>query len=579
MLKSCTCCVGENITQPTDQGDKRENQAARNDKIENQTAHDDKIENRTAQDDKIENHAQYLKSRYKVQTLAISSDDQWPPPVTDQVFKLAMINCQTDKVRRGYTDIEMVRTKSITGKVDRILRHKVPIELKNVFKVIEDYRKSVLMEGAPGSGKSTLSFHMCRQWTKGSLFQEYKLVILVKLRDLPIQNAKSIAELIPRRNESMGQEIEEAITNNDGRNVLFVLDGWDELPRNAHSYSMILDLIKGTLLPECSIIVTSRPTSSLILHTLVALRIEILGFTREELHQYFMKCLENSHQAVDTLLQRIRQNPIIEGSCYLPLNASILVHLFKCGGNVLPTTQYGIFTELVCSCIFRHLRKTGQGIDELNSLDELPPQVAGPFLELCQIAYDGIIEDRVVFDLSPTFNTLGLLQGVESFAVRSTSYSFNFLHLTIQELLAAIYMASKLSKREQIEQFKKLFGLARFSAVFQFFAAKTKLQTSGISDVVKQVAKNSGNKALLVSLLSCLFEAQDPSLCQMVVGELKQKLDLSDVSLTPADCYYLGYFLTFCEDFHVVLQNCSIGDDHCKSLFRPGQEYNLRILK
>ena len=570
LLKSCTCCVGENQTQPT----------AQDDKIENQTARDDHIQNQTAQDDKREKHARYLKSLYKVQTLANSSEDQWPPPVTDQVFNLAMINCQTDKVRRGCTDDDMVRKKTIAGKVDNVLRQKVPIELENVFTEIKDNkRKLVLMEGAPGSGKSTLSFHMCRRWTEESLFQEYKLVILVKLRDLCVQEAKSIAELIPRRNESMGQETEEAITNNDGQRVLFVLDGWDELPRNAHSCSMILKLIKGRQLHECSIIVTSRPTSSAILHSLVTLRIEILGFTKEELNQYFMKCLESSRQAVETLLQRIRQNPIVEGSCYLPLNASILVHLFKCRGNMLPTTQYGIFTELVCSCIVRHLKKTGQDIDELKSLEKLPPKVAGPFLELCQIAYNGIIEDKVVFDLSPTFNTLGLLQGVESFAVYSKSYSFNFLHLTIQELLAAIYMTSKLDEGEQFRQFKQLFGQARFSAVFQFFAAKTKLQISGIGDIVKQVAKNSSNKALLVSLLSCLFEAQDSSLCQMVVGELKQKLDLSGVSLTLAECYYLGYFLTYCEDFHVDLQSCSIGDDHCKSLFRPGQVYSFQTLK
>ena len=522
-------------------------------------------------------YAKYLKSLYKVQTLANSLDDQWPPPVTDQVFKLAMI--QTDiKVRRGHSDVDLVRKKTITGKVDNVLRRKVPIELENVFTVIKGHRKSVLIEGAPGSGKSTLSFHMCCKWVEGSLFQEYKLVIIVKLRDLYTQNARSIAELIPRRNESMGQEIVERITNDDGNNVLFVLDGWDELPRNAPSYSMILGLVKGTLLAECSIIITSQPISSLMLHSLVALRIEILGFTREELHQYFMNCLGNSRQAVDTLLQRIRQNPVIEGSCYLPLNASILVHLFKSRGNMLPTTQYGIFSELVCSCIFRHLMKTRQDIYELKSLDELPPEVAGPFGELCRIAYKGIIEDRVVFELSPTFNTLGLLQRVESFAVHSTSYSFNFLHLTIQELLASIYMASKLDKREQTMQFRKLFGQSRFSAVFQFYAAKTKLQTSGISDFVKQIA-TSNDQILLVPLLHCLFEAKDSSLCQMVVGELKQKLSLSSVSLTPLDCYCLGYFLTYCKDFEVELWDCSIGDDHCKSLFRTGQVYNFHTLR
>ena len=54
----------------------------------------------------------------------------------------------------------------------------------------------MLMEGAPGSGKSTLSFHVRHEWAKGELFQDYKLVILIKLRDLIIQNAKSVADLL-----------------------------------------------------------------------------------------------------------------------------------------------------------------------------------------------------------------------------------------------------------------------------------------------------------------------------------------------------------------------------------------------
>ena len=538
-------------------------------------------------------YVQYLKSIYKSITQGCSPEDQWPPPVTDKIFRLAMIAIKTEEqVRRMYDEDSLVREKTITGKVDNVLQRKTPIELKDIFKKIEGQRKTVLIEGAPGAGKSTLSLHICRQWEE--LFQEYTLVILIRLRESSIQCAESIAKLLPRRNSTMGQDIEKEITNNDGRNVLFVIDGWDEFPQNAQAYSIILNLVKGAQLPECSIIITSRPTSSADLHSLVSLRIEILGFTKEELHHYFMKCLANSDKDVKDLLQRIGQNPILEGTCYLPLNASILVHLFKCSGNVLPTTQYGIYTELVCSCIFRHLKKSGKDIDELTSLDQLPPEVDEQFQKLCSIAYEGIMENTVIFQLGSKFSTLGLLQGVESFAMRGKSYSYNFLHLSMQELLASIHMATKLTEREQTEQFKKLFSQPRFSEVFQFFAAKTKLQNPGISDIVKQVARKcavdkpqSQDRTLLVSLIHCLFEAQDSSLCHLVVDELKPKLNLGTglfdmrgaISLNPADCYCLGYFLTFCKDFEVELGGCSIHDVHCKSLLRRGEVYEFRTLK
>ena len=89
------------------------------------------------------------------------------------------------------------------------------------------------------------------------------------------------------------------------------------------------------------------PISSGDLHQLVSSRVEILGFTADELHQFFTECLKGDIEAVKTLLERIEENPEVAGSCYLPLNATILVHLFKSDCNTLPTTLYGIFSSLV----------------------------------------------------------------------------------------------------------------------------------------------------------------------------------------------------------------------------------------
>ena len=197
---------------------------------------------------------------------------------------------------------------------------------------------------------------------------------------------------------------------------------------------------------------------------------------------------------------------------------------------------------------------------------------------------------------------------MESFADGGRSHSYNFLHLSIQELLAAIHMATQLEPSQQVAKFRELFGRARFSAVFQFYAANTKLQTSGIDEIVVEAVQeclrnkratqltsnssghdpNSGGsdsggepQPLLLSLLHCLFEAQDNTLCQLVVKELNLKLDLSDISLNPADCLSVGYFLTHCKEFEVqvYLRGCSIGDDGCKTLFRRGEVYNLRHLR
>ena len=534
--------------------------------------------------------------------------------MTNKIFRLALV--KTENIRTHNIQDEFLRQKTIAGKVDDILEKGVEkIEVKDIFQGTESdgKPKKVLLEGAPGCGKSTLALQICRLWSEGKLFQEYKLVILVRLRDPAVQNAKSISDLLPCHDETMAQDIEILIRESIGDNVLFVLDGWDEIPSSAPGHALILNLIERRQLHESSIIITSRPTSSANLHPLISSRIEILGFTKDELRRYFSDCLRDNAVAVETLLKKISENPAVEGSCYLPMNASVIVHLFKCEENLHFSTQYSIFSALIRNLIVRHLRKNGlrEKIPSLKSLDDLPELINSPFKDLCELAYNGVVEDKVTFDIkfSSSFDTLGLLQGVESFAGCGISHSYNFLHLSIQELLAAFHIATRFKPSKQTSQFKKLLDQARFSAVFGFYAAKTKLQTPGINDVVMKIVGKCTvedpklkDKVLLLSLLRCLFEAQDLSLCQLVVeqrvkhslsfknffqfvtGSLPDhisELDLSYTSLNPIDCLAVDYFLTSIHsDLDVNLLYCGIGGEGCKALYRTkGKVYHVRSLK
>ena len=546
----------------------------------------------------------YLKFLYasleKKQTLS----DQWPPSATKKFYRLAMI--QTATVQRDKIDDRFVRM-TITGKVDDILRNKYPIQLEDIFKETESQRKVthkenegqrkvILLEGAPGCGKSTLSVYICQQWEKGQLFNQFQLVILIQLRDPAVKNAKGLADLLPCPDTTTAQQMAARMLANKCQDVLFILDGWDELPPNLRKNSFFHQLIQPTLpqsnqVCESTVIVTSRPIASGDLHQVVSSRVEILGFTAEELHQFFTECLKGNTEAVKTLLERIEENPEVAGSCYLPLNATILVHLFKSDRNTLPTTLYGIFSSLVLNCIKRHLKLHTQYKDaSIESLDQLPDFAKKPFSVLCRLAYDGVMEDKIIFTSLPAdVNTLSLLQGVESFIGREKAVSHNFIHLSIQELLAAYFIATQLPASEQVSKFNELFNKSRFSAVFRFYAAITKLKTPRIKNVVVNVVKTYNLKmlddstqkkgqALMVSLLNCLYEAPDPSLCESVAQQLRHGLDLSDTTLTPSDCLCIGYFLAHvCKmaagEFDVNLHSCSIGDQGCKYLVSGLHKY------
>ena len=192
---------------------------------------------------------------------------------------------------------------SITGKVDDILHSKTPVDLENIFSEREKGRNLILIEGAPGSGKSTLSLHICQEWGKGELFWQYDVVVLVKLRDPLVQTAKCLADLLPCDDSALADQAEAEIKSNYGKGLLWVLDRWDELPSDLPQDSIILKLIQPGMswkspLHRCDVIVTSRPVSSAKLHPLVSARVEVLGFTPDELKQYFTECLNGDSKAV-----------------------------------------------------------------------------------------------------------------------------------------------------------------------------------------------------------------------------------------------------------------------------------------
>ena len=504
------------------------------------------------------------------------------------------------RIRHEGTEEEMIKLAQ-QGKIETILRYKTSIDLQNLFPTISvplvclprplPLGRVILIEGPPGGGKSTLALHICHQWANSALWLErFDLIILAYLRDESIQKAKSLADILPAYTLDMSQsrqKISLKMQGSLGARALFIFDGWDEFPPDLMNNSVVSTIIRQPQklsLHQSVVIVTSRPVSSGNLLHVADRRVEILGFTPQKIHEYIEKALDGNSSHIQKLVQHLEEYPVIEGYCYVPLHVAILVHIFLTMKGVLPTTLHQLFCSLILCCIVREQATHKLDIDlpELTSLDDLPDGLKLKLSRLTLLAYNGVLQNKVVFYLKdlpesclPTdVSSLGLLQAVEGLTLTNKSLSYNFLHLSVQELLAA-YRISQINPSEQVRVFKKLFGNSRFQAVLHYYSGFTKLAHPEIQEFVFHYQHKKSNIVELLPLLHCFFEAQQPSLCQLVNPwfvclENQQLLDSNKIF--PIDFLAIGFFIasllsTPASTASVHISICNISDRDLRLLF------------
>ena len=378
----------------------------------------------------------------------------------------------------------------------------------------------------------------------------FKVVVLVYLRDQAIQNSTTLADILPARTLEMSQIVASQIQDCDGYGVLFIFDGWDEFPSRLQNNSLVSTIIRQPhklSLHQSTVLITSRPVSSGNLLHVADRRVEILGFTQHQIREYIEKALDGNSTHTQKLVQHLEEHPVIEGYCYVPLHVAILVHIFLTLKGALPTTLHELFCNLVLCCIARELETHASESFESCSLDDLPDELKSKLINLSLLAYEGVMQYKVVFynrdlkkfHLPANLPSLGLIQAVEGLTILSKSLSYNFLHLSVQELLAA-YHISHMDSSDQLEVFKRMFGGSRFQAVLHYYSGFTKLTSPLIRDFISSYSKQKSSIKDLLPLLNCFYEAQDQSLSNLI----NFRIISLDSHLNPVDYLAIGYYIT-----------------------------------
>ena len=400
-------------------------------------------------------------------------------------INLAFIDRKTEGLRTEYDEITEAMVRD--GNVDVIEGRKCPIDMNEIAANLpeEALEKVILVEGAPGVGKSTFAWEFCRRWERGEIAQQYDLVLLLPLRDKKISKAKCLKDLIHHHSEKVRDAVVSELESCLGVNVLLLLEGYDELPDECCQSSLFLELINGQQLPFATLLITSRPWATCDVYRKFGHRIfqhiEVLGFTKEQITAYIRSALSEP-EALD-LEECLQKQSTVRMCMYIPLNCAIVVTVYlecKANGVALPSTLSEFYVAVSCAILLRYLHATNISSEPFQNLDNLPAAVRRKFCSLCQLAYDSIAgageQIKLIFtDLPEDFDGLGFMDSVfELYLTQKAVASHNFLHLTFQEFLAAVHI-SNMEAEQQLEHFKR-HKEGRLRVVLRFLAGITKLK-------------------------------------------------------------------------------------------------------
>ena len=527
--------------------------------------------NQTVQDSRspLDQYIDYVKTVYKKSEVERDTRTvKWPPTPSKVYINLVSIN---RKMSRGQMSEYNEVTKAMVqhGDVDVVQGKKWPIDFNEIAAGDPDpsqcLEQVVLVEGAPGVGKSTFAWEFCRRWERGEIAQQYQLVLLLRLRDERMSQAKTLWDLIYHPFEVVHQAVVTHLGHSLGLNTLFILEGFDELPDACRmSDSVFLQLIHSELLPHATVMVTSRPWAVEFLISdytnRISQHIEILGFTNGQISEYFSSVL--SKNEVKDLETYIRCHPQLKGCMYIPLNTAILVTVYQesqASGFPMPTTLTELYIALVQILLLRYLKShclkshTDSSIRIFNITVSL--KVQGHFINLCHLAYRGIFGShkvQLIFgesDIPEDFDNLGFMDSVtELYVTRGTVSSHNFLHLTFQEFLAAVHI-SNMSSEEQLTHFQR-HGDGRFNVVLRFLAGLTKLgcllstseEFMSPPESVGIVYNLKPDAAITADVANWMFEAQSDEINEKLIGTGLVQFNCIKSRLWQAmDYYSLGY--------------------------------------
>ncbi|XP_042071184.1 uncharacterized protein LOC102290299 isoform X4 [Haplochromis burtoni] len=446
--------------------------------------------------------------------------------------------------------------------------------------------KNILLVGKPGIGKTALTHEMLRLWAERES-KELDYMFYFDMRETAqIVNAKNLEELLFSfycgPDEGKDAVLQDIQSHSD--NVTIIFDGLTDI-----SSPVVTKILKNKLLPLAKIIITCRPDDEDTKFFSGNFdRVEVKGFSEQTIKTYLSATLGEDQTKVLSSVELVTL-------CHVPMYALMMAVCFSSKDAPQPCTITEIYINIVRYCLQINSRTKNQKLNFFikTKREEILSLAEAAFLSTQQKTVN--LTDLTCDD-SCVLSFLKPLLIKE--AVTETITTYAFLHYTVQEFFAALWLLKNPDKIRDVfqqcltEEKKHMKHLIPFmcrllnekspSLMKHLIPDQDLKNTSNwffkelintfLPHLCEQEAADTEGSGLHVHILfvcQCLYESQSPEACVYLLDKLDYHLDLSGDSLDPYPCCAVAYVVTQSKErkIRLNLEDVIISEQGMRQLF------------
>ncbi|XP_026105889.1 NLR family CARD domain-containing protein 3-like isoform X3 [Carassius auratus] len=336
------------------------------------------------------------------------------------------------------------------------------IKCSDIFRPLPGQEKAirtVLTKGVAGIGKTVSVQKLILDWAEGKENQDVQLIFPLPFREINLMKDKtlSLSDLL----HVFFPETKEMEISSDEYKVLFIFDGLDEcrlsldfkskvklckISESASVDELLMNLIVGNLLPSALIWITSRPAAADLVPSECVHRVtEVRGFTEPQKEEYFRKRISDQSLA-DRIISHLKSSRSLYIMCHIPvfcwISAAVLEKMLsRAESGEIPKTLTQMYTHfLILQTDIKHEKDYEKKVTDEDMI-----------LKLGKVAFEELMKGNLIFyeedlrecgiDVTEASVYSGLCTQI--FREELGLYQgkvFCFVHLSIQEHLAALYV-------------------------------------------------------------------------------------------------------------------------------------------